>query len=183
MKHVILPFVLALSIAPAATAAESVFGSSKARECYLQTEYGVAPASTAQLCSEALREVGLSKTDEAKTLVNRGINYNRAGRYDDALTDFDSAQEIIADLAEAYLGRGNTYLLLGRYQEAIDQYTLAIDFVIGKLEAAYFNRGLAYEAMNDFDSALKDFNASLAARPGFGPAQQRVDAYREKSSS
>jgi tetratricopeptide (TPR) repeat protein len=53
------------------------------------------------------------------------------------------------------------------YKKAIEIYTTVINNN-DKIELAYFNRGRCYYYIDQYDSALKDFNAVLANKPTSG---------------
>ncbi len=178
-KFVLLIVSLALS-APALGQSISVFGNSTAQQCYLETKLNYAASTALQTCNQALREVGLSKRDKAKTLVNRGINYNHLGDYDQAHADFDAAQALIQNLPEAHLNRGNTFLLQKQFDASIAEYDQAIEMNIDDLFAAHFNRGLALEAQKRFEDAYAAFQASAADNPNFSHAQDRLRIYKGK---
>ncbi len=164
--------------APAALAAETVFGHGDAQLCFEGARFGGGGTGEAA-CNRALNDVALNRKDRAATLVNRGIIYNRTGRFDAALADFNAALEIDPGLGEAYLNRGNSRFFQKRMEEARADYDRAIELKSRDLHAAYFNRGLAHEVLGDAAAARADFEMALRLKPDFSEAQTRLSALQE----
>lgn len=108
MWKILCTLLFVASSSPAWGQAMTVFGQTDGSHCYELSRDGYSPKQAIDICTRALKGV-LSGSDRAYTLVNRSINYNLLGEYDEALEDIDAAFEIIPDLPEAYLSRGNTY--------------------------------------------------------------------------
>ena len=151
----VLSAVAGIAATPASAQNVTVFGNSDAQQCYVYTKLPSASGGE-DYCNNALRFEGLSKKDRAATLVNRGIIYNRTRRFAQAFADFEEALAIDANLGEAYVNRGNTYIFQKDLQRAVDDYSKAIEVGTKDLHAAYYNRGLAYEGLNELDLAFTD---------------------------
>ncbi len=165
----------------AASAAVTVFGNTDARECYFQTSLPFGQSeSTVDLCTRALKHGGLNPRDKAATLVNRGIVYTNLGKLDDALADFEAALGIKPSLAEAYLNRGNTFIFKRQFQAAVKDYDRALELDTRQAFAAYYNRGLAHEALRDLDSAYADFLKAQELAPEWELVNERIRTYQEK---
>ena len=159
----------------------TVFGNSDAQQCYLQTKLIWGGGSDAlDYCNRALKFGGLTRKDKAATLVNRGINFTRTGQHEDALKDFEAALAINSELAEAYLNRGNTFIFKRDFRQALDDYNRAIELGTKDAHAAYYNRGLAYEALSDLDNAYADFVQATFIRPEWEMALERIERYESK---
>lgn len=63
------------------------------------------------------------------------------------------------------------------FDAAIQQFTRAIELRKGKFSDASFNRGLAYQEKKEWDKAVADFTAVIAAKP------RMADAYLERGRS
>ncbi len=165
---------LTSALAPAALAQMSVttFGTSDAAACYRAA--GDNLSTDARDCDKALSGDAMTARDRIATLVNRGIVYNRAGRYDDAIGDFDRAIGINAKTAEAFLNRGNSYFMLRRFDEAIDDYRRSLDLGLGKAHIAWYNTGLAEEARKDSVKAREAYRMALELAPDFAPARKKL---------
>lgn len=66
--------------------------------------------------------------------------------------------------AHQYCDEGDQAASIGKYDEAIALYNKAIK-EDGKLGRAFLNRGIAYDNLNKFETALKDFDKALALCP------------------
>ena len=66
-----------------------------------------------------------------------------------ALDDFNDALEIDPALGEAYLNRGNSYYLMQRFDDALTDYRQALDLELSKPWTAWYNIGLAHDAINN----------------------------------
>ena len=72
-------------------------------------------------------------------------------RNQDALTSFNRAVKLKADLHEAWFGKGLALKRIGKYKEAITSYDRAITIKPDYYEA-WSNRGAALEAINKYKS-------------------------------
>lgn len=126
-------------------------------------------------CDMALKDVAISRTDRKKTLVNRGVIYNRSGDLGAAIDDFNEALKMDGKIGEAYLNRGNSYYLMSRYDEALSDYERSLDLDVTKPWAAWYNIGLVYEAKKQPDKARKAYEEALSANPDFTQAQQKLE--------
>ncbi|MGE0409193.1 MAG: tetratricopeptide repeat protein [Amphiplicatus sp.] len=164
--------IAVLAAAPAsAQMAVTTIGATDAVLCYQNAASDFSQDTGP--CDDALRDVQ-SRSDRKKTLVNRGIIYNRAGDYRAAFADFDAALEIDRSLAEAYVNRGNTYFLTGRNDEAIGDYERSITLGVNKPWAAWYNIGLVYEAKGNAGKARDAYVRSLELNPNFTQAEEKL---------
>lgn len=178
MKFVFL-FLAGSAAGPAmAQGAQTVFGSGDAQECFEGARFGSGTIGE-DACDRALKAGTLTRRDRAATLVNRGIIHNRTRRFDEAVADFNAALEINSGLGEAYLNRGNSRFFQKRMLDAKADYDKAIEFKSRDLHAAYFNRGLVHEVLQDDAAARADFEAALRIKPDFVPAQAKLSAQGE----
>ncbi len=157
----------------------TVFGNSDAHECYLSTKLFGGGSDALNHCNKALRTGTLSRSDRAKTLVNRGINYTHERMYDKAMADFEEALNLIPDLAEAFVNRGNTFIFQNQFRRAIEDYNRGLEFGTKEPHAAYYNRGLAHEALKEMDNAYADFLQAGDLRPNWSYAMERIKRYEE----
>jgi len=171
--------VFFISLASAALASPAfaqvsvtTFGATDAKACYDAANDGF--STDTDNCDKALRDGTLSRRDRQATRVNRGIVFNRAGRYSEAIADFDAALDDNPVLAEAWLNRGNSMLLTGRPDDAIENYQASLDNGISKAHIAWYNIGLAYEAKKDRAKAREAYAKALEASPEFTLAQSKL---------
>jgi tetratricopeptide (TPR) repeat protein len=153
--------------------AVSTFGATDAAQCYENAANDF--SSDTDPCDVALRG-NMSRSDEKKTLVNRGIIHNRNGSLQEAADDFNAALDIDGGLAEAYLNRGNTYFLAGQNDAAIEDYEHALSLGVSKPWAAWYNLGLAYEAKSDKAKAREAYQKALDENPSFAMAKEKLTA-------
>lgn len=170
----IIPVLAFLTMTAPATAQMSVstFGATDAQLCFEAARDDMSTTTTD--CDEALRQGGLNRRDEVATRVNRGVLLNRAGRYEEALADFDYALTKNVETAEAYLNRGNSYYLQRRYDDAIADYQKSLEYGIAKADVAWYNIGLAHEAQKDSVKARDAYRMALQTNPDFGPALRKL---------
>lgn len=113
----------------------------------------------------ALYDQMISKNEDfPSAYINRGLIKFRAGKFEEALTDYNTAVKLDPSNTIALLNRALTYEKLERYTEAIKDLdkTIQLD---PDLDKAYSSRGNVYFKIQDFESALQDYNhiISLAA--------------------
>lgn len=116
---------------------------------------------------------GWVRQGEAKLLANQW--QEALALFDKALADLGSLQIVSQEqaqsaaailLAEAFNGRGVALLQMARLGEAIAAFSAAVE-LNPQLANAYFNRGLAVEALGPgrFIDALADYNRALELEP------------------
>jgi tetratricopeptide (TPR) repeat protein len=150
----------------------TTFGATEAAGCF---ENARGSSSDTGPCDAALAR-GLTKSDEKKTLVNRGIIYNRRLEVQRAREDFEAAMEIDPNLAEAYLNRGNSFLLAGRTDAALEDYQDSLSLGVSEPWAAWYNIGLVYEAKSDPAKAREAYAKAIELYPGFPEATAKLAA-------
>lgn len=173
MRAAIATFVAAVAIGGAASAqlAVSTVGSSDAASCYRDASGGY--STDADDCDRALGG-SQSDRDRIATLVNRGVIYNRAGRYDDAIRDFDAALARDSVTPEAWLNRGNSWLLQNKPDASIADYQKALDNGLAEPHVAWHNIGLAYYSKADLVKARRAFRKALEIAPGFQDSEDKL---------
>jgi tetratricopeptide (TPR) repeat protein len=114
-------------------------------------------------------------------LYNQGAAYFRLGQIPDAVAFFDQAFSLYQTLdeeqrpwrvlwyrEEAY----QTYFQAGRYQAVIDLTNAALSMLSKHgLEESHYWRGMAYEALGDYEKAKNDYQIALELRPSYQLAQ------------
>jgi tetratricopeptide (TPR) repeat protein len=159
----------ALLAAPAASAAYTVFGNGMAQICSETAkamERGIkAPPNAIDTCSMAIEDEALPQRDLAGTYINRGVLYLARGGYHEAKQDFDSAIAISPALGEAYTNRGAALVGLQLYGDAIADIDRGLALNPGEPEKAYFNRGLAEEALDNIPAAYRDYSRAAELKP------------------
>jgi len=141
---------------------------------------GLAAANTART---ELRVTGLLSPEQHRDRGNRAY---QAGRFDNALADYESYGEALPDVAQPYCLQGDALAALGRFEEAQLAYSRAVQnlnqpIYLGEqvvvapnvarmmARALYYNRGNVRAASGDHEGALEDFD--MALQQGFQPQQ------------
>ena len=173
----LLLVLLPLGFAQAA-GSNITFRNGAAKECYLGANLAHLSAESAMpACNQALAQQKLTRIQRASTFVNRGILYTHQRAFDSAFADFDAALDLVPGFAEALLNRGNAFLFVDRFDLAVADYDAAIEGGTRKLHAAYYNRGLAREALKQPDRAYRDFVRARDLRPSWSLAVDRIERY------
>ncbi len=134
-------------------------------------------------CNIALIEVGLSDNDRAATFVNRGILYAAFGSLAEALSDYEEAINLQADLAEIYINRGIVYHFEKQFDLALSDYNQALELNVENKYLVFFARGIINEEMNLLDQARRDYRKSLEENPEWLPAKTRLEWVLDKLES
>lgn len=95
------------------------------------------------------------KTKTLKETIDKGIVFAKAGKYDEAISEFNKTIELNPNTAEAYYNRGYTYGLKGNPDQSISDLTKAIGINPNFVEA-YKMRASAYLLNREFDKAWND---------------------------
>lgn len=110
---------------------------------------------------ERARQLGLSDVQLAEINKLTAKYYSRAEgamaeeRYQQALKSFTDALLVSPAFGRAWLRKGDAYFMLENYDSAIANYNQAVAHE--EMSFAYFRRGLAYQQMNEEQSASQDF--------------------------
>ena len=164
-------FLSAFLVSHAATAAFTVFGNGLAQLCSetaKNMEKGITPPPRSiEGCTMAIENESLPQRDLAGTYINRGVLYLARGGYREAKQDFDSAIALMPGLGEAYTNRGAALVGLRLYSDAIADIDRGLALNPGEPEKAYFNRGLAEEALDNIPAAYRDYSRAAELKPGW----------------
>ncbi len=110
----------------------------------------------------------LQSPDDVSLRLERGEEYLRLRDYGAALRDFERAQDLEPERAEAYVGMGRTYFYLRRWQEAEAAFSTAISFN-PDLESAHFWRGTVLYYQGRYEAALEEFTWARDLAPEVDP--------------
>lgn len=94
----------------------------------------------------------------------RGTALGRAGRYDQALADFNRAIEINPGFYQAYSNRALVQRKLNQNGQALADYNRSIELNPSYNEA-YVGRGNLYRSQGQIDMALADFSKAIELEP------------------
>ncbi len=115
-------------------------------------------------CTSLIRTANLTPSGLIAALGNRGNAYARAGRYDNALADYDQAIGIDPKQAPLFLGRGTIFALKGTYQRALDDYDQALR-LDPNFAQVYVVRGLLLSKLGQPERAAGDFAKARQLNP------------------
>jgi|688.fasta_scaffold75404_2 tetratricopeptide (TPR) repeat protein len=112
----------------------------------------------------------------------RALMYQRTGRFDLAIEDFNNALAIALDendIAIIYVNRGNAYTRSKQYDKALADYNSATHHDHGS-GFAYVDRGRFYQFRNRIDLALSDYTKAISMQPTGFVFDLRGKAYSAK---
>ncbi len=120
------------------------------------------------LFTEVLASGEVPQADQAVVHLARGISYSQLNKFNDAITDFNTALKLRSDYGEAYLNRGAIFLSMGRFQNAVEDFNKGLA-LLPDVVVAYNDRGFAHENLKQYAKARDDYQQALALDPNFGP--------------
>ncbi|XP_062205901.1 uncharacterized protein LOC133907821 [Phragmites australis] len=125
------------------------------------------------LTDEQLREKARSQANDAKTEGNKLFG---AGQYEEALSQYEIALQIAAELESAedicsacHSNRAVCFLKLGKYDETIKECTKALELNPSYLKAL-LRRAEAHEKLEHYDEAISDMKKVIE----FDPSNQEA---------
>jgi len=98
---------------------------------------------------------GLGATKDVKTLVDQGVANLEAGKFDQALSDFNEAMKLKPNDAALYDYRGVAYRAKGQDDKALEDFHQAIE-LDPKYAKTYRDRSMIYYDRSDFDKSAAD---------------------------
>lgn len=168
---------LALCV-PAASAQVSVIGSGLARDCYEAALFqNVSQLEGEKICTKALEAEMMKLDNRAATFTNRGVLRMRAGKYDSALGDYDTAKKMKPELGAVWLNEGAAHIFRKDFSSALVSLDKAIELGSQDVYAAYYNRAIARENTGDIQGAYFDFQKALELKPDFERAEWQLSRF------
>ncbi len=106
--------------------------------------------------------------DSSLAYTNRGVFLQLMGADALALADLNQAVALDPSNFVAYLTRGKLFGKEGQWELAREDYDRALEQPLNeKTYLAYFNRGLAYQALGRRREALRDFEQTISLKPDY----------------
>jgi tetratricopeptide (TPR) repeat protein len=102
-----------------------------------------------------LLTVGPAAAQNAKALVDRGMDNCQSGRYDQALKDFNDALKSKPNDPTLITYRGVVYYAKGQNDLAMKDFNRAIE-IDPKFGKAYYQRGMIYENQDKYSEAVTE---------------------------
>jgi tetratricopeptide (TPR) repeat protein len=165
---------LALGVAGAAGGAVTVIGDTSAQQCSEAAFHEQADEASMRLCSDAIGGGMLDRRDLAGTYINRGVMWMIRRDYASARTDFQRAIDVDPALGEAWVNRGAVAIIDHRFKDGIDDISKGLTLGTEEPAKAYYNRGVAYEGIDDEKSAYLDYQQALVLQPGWDLPKQEL---------
>lgn len=110
-----------------------------------------------------------SAQGQAAIYNNQGVALAEAGKYDEAIIEYNKAIELSPNYATFYNNRGAAYHNNKQYDLAIADYNIAIQLDPGKA-STYYDRGAAYQNNKQYDLAIADYSKAIELDPNITQA-------------
>jgi len=180
MRHFLSGIVMLLAVSPA-RAGVLVFGNGLGHSCYEQTLLDPTPSrnmAALDICDRAVADMTVNAYNQAAALTNRADIRLRMQDYNGAMADAEKAIAIEAGMGAAHLNRAAGLIGLQRYQEALPVLDRAIAVGLGKLQLAYFDRGMVKENLGDVRGAYRDYLKASELDPNFAEARTELARFK-----
>ena len=163
-----------LLTAPAARAAVTVFGGDHAQDCFKAAKFGTNQNQGMRDCTTAIETEPLDRHDLAGTYVNRGVLFMNRRDYANARQDFESAIALEPTLGDAFVNRGAALIGERRFLEGVNEITRGL--ALGSEEPAkgYYNRAIAYEALDNETAAYYDYVKASELAPNWAAPRNEL---------
>jgi protein O-GlcNAc transferase len=131
------------------------------------------------LADKVREDHALNRGSTAERLLEEGMALEQQDQPDEALRRYDSAIELIPELARAHFNRGTILLDRGDAQEALMAFTQAVRHKPDSA-GAHFNLGAAHAQLDQHDAAVLAYRQALALKPEFAQALMALGAVMEE---
>lgn len=115
--------------------------------------------------------LNIIQSTNAIELVERGKTLYNLKRYEEALSTYQKALNIMPDNVEAWYYQGKTLDELKQYKEALNAYEKAIQIAPEHLDA-WMGRSFVLEKLKQYDAAISSFDQVLNLYPNYAEAWQ-----------
>lgn len=160
--------LVAVMAAGAGHAAVTVFGGpGPAEDCYKSAKFGGPPSVGIDVCTQAINTETMTDRDLAGTYVNRGVIYMAMVSFVAAQHDFESAIKLQPKMGEALVNHGGALIAQKKYADGIAEISRGLELNPSEPEKAYYNRGLAYESIDDLKAAYYDYSKAAELKPSW----------------
>ncbi len=120
-------------------------------------------------CTTAIDREPLDKHQLAVTYVNRGVIWMTGKMVAEAKADFDTAVRSDPRVGEAYVNRGAALIANRQYAEGLADIDYGIALGVEEPQRAWFNRGLAMEALDNLKGAYESYRKAQELAPDWSP--------------
>jgi tetratricopeptide (TPR) repeat protein len=117
---------------------------------------------------QLIRGASDTPQEKAKVSYNKGLRYQKQGKFAQAIKEYQNALALYPDFAEAYNNLGYSYRMKGNFDQAIVSYKKALRLKPDLAEAheylakAYLAKGMKAEAEAEYQILVK-LNPVMAA--------------------
>jgi tetratricopeptide (TPR) repeat protein len=167
----------ALTVGAGARASVTVIGGGLAEACSKGALSGKSGVQFERTCTEALDSETLSARDRAGTFVNRGVLKMRRMDWTGATKDLDEAVRLSPKMGEAYVNRGAVLIGEHRYADSLADLNKGLALGVEEPAKVYYNRGLAYEGLDDVKSAYFDYQKAVELSPDWDAPQKELTRF------
>ncbi|MDD4182544.1 MAG: tetratricopeptide repeat protein [Candidatus Omnitrophica bacterium] len=108
----------------------------------------------------AKKNISLGEVKEAQECFQKGIDYFKEKKYDEAIVEFEKALKIDPNLAEGYYGLGYAYCYKNQCEAAIPYFQKAIELSPNYADA-YNAMGYAYSILGKYDDSINYYLKTL----------------------
>jgi len=122
---------------------------------------------------------GMSAAQDVQSYVDQGIKNSQAGRYDQALKDFDQALKLKPKDPALLTYKGIVYYAKGQNSQAMQLFEEVIK-LNPNFARAYYQRGMVYQSQEKYDKALEDI--SKAKSMGYGVDPDFIEYLKRKAA-
>ena len=110
---------------------------------------------------------------EAIVHNNLGAAYQKAGRSDEAIREYQLALKLKPNYADVHNNLGNIYKDQGRLDEAIKEYQLVLRLQPDSADARY-NLGVVYTNLGRWEEAIVDYQIAIELQPDHADARYNL---------
>jgi tetratricopeptide (TPR) repeat protein len=130
--------------------------------------------------ADPLRDEFRALDMSAATHLERGVQLEQVGRFDDAIAETEKALELDPSLAKAHLNLLILYAKTGKAKQAEEQYKAVLASDPDQSPDAYYNYGVLLVDEGKFDEAEKAFRKTLAIAPSNDAAHNNLGYLLER---
>jgi Tfp pilus assembly protein PilF len=125
-------------------------------------------------CTTAIDTEPLDKHQLAATYVNRGVIWMTGEMLAEAKTDFDAAVRTDPRVGEGYVNRGAAQVANKQYAQGLADIDYGLSLGVEEPQRAWYNRGLAKEAMGDLKGAYESYTKAVELAPNWAPPKAEL---------
>ena len=149
--------VLLMGLSGSAGASVAVIADSSAAGCSRGALAARADDSSLQFCNQAIDQGALNKDDLIRTYVNRGAVLMKRHAYAAARADLERAIQLDPKVGDAWMDRGAINIIEHHYAEGIADTTKGLALGVSETPKTYYKRAVAYEGVEDEQTASNDY--------------------------